>query len=406
MLISFRCPPNVKERIDVLLDSGRYPDFSSFCTVALENQLLLEETHSEKATAPHGAGSSIATSSRGRGRGERRTTRKDPPPAQKAAASGTSRVALVDNERTSGDDDLAQWKAETPLADFDLAHVPEKPPFELPTAFPDMFRLGETVPLERWLFGQYNRLLPAKASLRVLAAIATDGRDGLLLETVAQRASEWATLLGEYLRSLDRRFDTHRDDLLATAFPESGSEGEKGRLRYQNQFVGHTAKGEQGGLLIGLKFAVIQVHKNKPYIFPTTTGWEFARLRNPILDRLDGVIDGPPQKLSEEEVSFVVEHIRRRVPVELAAYRVMLSLIASGKTTPESLNEALAQYLGQGRKPDDERDFVATQRSGVIGRMTDLGLVSRERQSTRITYRLTARGAKLLEDINAISVAN
>src|SRR5436853_1441001 len=138
-----------------------------------------------------------------------------------------------------------------------------------------MFRLDEDIPLERWLFGQYNRLLPAKISLRALAGIAMEGRDELQLNSAAPRIAEVATRLGDYLRALDRRFGTHRDDALATAFPESGLEGQKGRVRYQNQFVGHTVKGEQGGLLVGLKLAIIQVHRNKPYILPTLAGWGF-----------------------------------------------------------------------------------------------------------------------------------
>ena len=48
MILSFRCSPEVKDRIDALIESGVYPDFSTFCMVALENQLILEEADSQR----------------------------------------------------------------------------------------------------------------------------------------------------------------------------------------------------------------------------------------------------------------------------------------------------------------------------------------------------------------------
>ncbi|HZY46791.1 MAG TPA: hypothetical protein VFE96_03235, partial [Candidatus Bathyarchaeia archaeon] len=287
--------------------------------------------------------------------------------------------------------------------EFDLSRLAEKPPFPLPEALPDMFRLDDEIPLDRWLFGQYNRLLPAKVSLRALAGIAMEGRDGLQLESAAPRIANAATRLGDHLRALDRRFDTHRDDALATAFPESTLEGQKGRVRYQNQFVGHTVKGEQGGLLVGLKLALIQVHKNTPYILPTLGGWAFSRLRNPILDEPIGT-DSPPARLSEEEIRFLVQHIKQHVPVERFAYRATLSQIAQGRNTPEQVNDGLARHLSDGKKIDDKQDFVSTQRSGVIGRMNDLGLLNRQREGTRITYHMTARGEEFLEEVRPIPV--
>src|SRR5215475_4324386 len=43
--MSFRCSPDLKNRIDALVRAGLYSDFSSFCATAVEDQLLLEAEH-------------------------------------------------------------------------------------------------------------------------------------------------------------------------------------------------------------------------------------------------------------------------------------------------------------------------------------------------------------------------
>lgn len=283
-----------------------------------------------------------------------------------------------------------------------LSDVREEPPFSLPSTFVDVFQPGQVVPVDRWLFGQYNRLLPAKLSIRALSVIANEGKESLVLSTVAPRIAEIAAKFGDHLRSLDRHFGSHRDDALATAFPDGGVEGQKGRVRYQNHFVGHMVKGEQGGMLVGLKLAFIQVAKNRPYILPTTAGWEFSRLANPLLDDSTGQ---KPLKLSDAEIGFLLDHIREHVPVEMFAYRVVLSLVSQGQNTPEPLNQHVAAFLPSGRSLDEEADLVTTQRNGVLGRLGDLGLMTRERQSTRIIYHLTTEGARFLEDVGTVHAA-
>src|SRR5262249_18071752 len=163
-----------------------------------------------------------------------------------------------------------------------------------------------------------------------------------------------------------RRFGHHRDDALATAFPSAGLEGEKGRLRFQNHFVGHTVRGEQGGMLVGLKLAAIQVVKNKPLIFPTEAGWQFACISNPLLDEPTG---SQQRRLAKEEITFLLEHIIAHVPVELFAYRVVLSIIDAGHNTPESLNDRLRLFRNPDRPGNKDDDFLATQKNGVLGRM-------------------------------------
>jgi Arc/MetJ-type ribon-helix-helix transcriptional regulator len=412
MIMSFRCPPKLKERVDALVAAGAYPDFSSFCVAAVENQLLLEEANpaGQSESRPDSPKNMIperpaffseaggVDGPRGRRRGRPRTSLSSffsPSEVRKQELTEMTVQTGKKQHELGGDHDIP--------TEFDLARLSKGPPFSLPSVVPDIFSQDQTVPIARWLFGQYNRLLPAKASARALAVISNEGRDSLVLGTVAPRIAELAAQLGEYLNSLDRRFGNHRDDALATAFPRIGVEGEKGRVRYQGHFVGHTVKGQQGGMLVGLKLAAIHLIKNKPHIFPPTAGWEFARLLNPVLD---ATVDQKCTTLNDGEVAFLLRHIRENVPVELFAYRVLLSLIGGGRNTPESVNEGLSKYLESGKSVEDEQDFISTQKNGVLGRMGDLELVARERQGTRITYHLTPAGKAFLDEIGRVAAAS
>lgn len=378
MIVTFRCPPHLKEQADALISSGKYPDFSTLCVIALENQILLEETHKESSTL---IGKNLLENN------PRKKTH------QKTEIEGTNQAHIQFDDTTKGGN-----KIEIPSV-FLLTSIPKEPPFELPSSGADIFRPHQEVPINRWIFGQYNRLLPAKVSIRALSIISKEGKGNLALDLVAPRIAECAAELGEYLRALDRRFLHHRDDALATAFPEKGTEGQKSRVRYQNHFVGHMVKGEQGGLLAELKLAVIHLIKNKPHIIPTNAGCEFARFSNPVLDAMGAEFT---TRFGPEEIKFLLQHISKNVPVELFAYRVILSLIANGMNTPEAVNQGLSPYLSNGKKFEDELDFISTQRGGVLGRMIDLTLVDRVRKRTRISYYVTPTGKEFLDRVGTI----
>lgn len=393
MITSFRCPPQIKGQIDILIRKGRYPDFSAFCVVALENQLLLEDASDDTSPSPGHPADQGPAMRRRRERLKKSPATPKSPPSYEMDSTGLN----LGNGQPSADvsDFTKRWPG------FSIGFLAEKRPFPLPDSYADIFESATRIPPDRFLFGQYNRLLPAKVSIRALSAIALEGRLALGLERVAPRIAELAAAFGTYLKGLDRKFGTHRDDALATAFPEEGLDGQKGRLRYQNHFVGHTVKGEQGGLLVGLKLATIQVIKNKPHILPTSAGWEFARLNNPLLDT---AIPDAPVKFSQEEISFLLDHIRQHVPVERFAFQLLMSLIVAGRQTPESLTRALLSYLESAQTREEQRDFVSTQRTGLTGRMADLGLLIHERNGTRITYKLTASGKQFLDLIGPVDI--
>lgn len=369
MILQFRCPPDIKTKIDDLVRKGLYPDLSAFCVIALENQLLLEEG----ASPVRAAVSSKDAAAEETARSARSESRARPRARRSAHSNG------IPSECT-------------------LAQFPQNPPIPLRDQLTSVFSPTDTVPVNRWLAGYYNRLLPAKVSCRALVNLTRDGKVSFLVDEIAPLIAEVAAQVGEHLRGLDEELKSHRDEALSIAFPEPGERGAKGRLRFQNHFIGQMVKGQQEGLLVGLKLAFMEVKRNKPVITPTQAGWDLARLPNPILD--NGA--GKPQALSPQEIEFLIGHIERNVPVELFAYRLILSLIKDGNDSPESTNHALMKYVNASKLSGEVETYIATQRGGVLGRMKDLQLIQRDRMGTTFRYHISDRGAAFLAKVGEV----
>jgi hypothetical protein len=249
------------------------------------------------------------------------------------------------------------------------------------------------VPLHRWIFGQYNRLLPAKVSCRGLANLLPRTGNGIdIVEASSVITGEIATL-GNYLQWLDKKYGLGRDQSLVTAFPTSGTGIEKSLQRYSSQFVGNINKnGQLTGLLTDYKL-VNRLGSRGSRIELTEVGWKFAQLQNPVLD--DGPAS-PQEKLSSEEISLLVIHIAEAVPAEAFAFRMIIKAIKSGAATPESLDLYLHEHVAASDSREFRSSFLSSQRSGAVSRMTDLGLVERKREGVRVYYQATDRGIEFV----------
>ena len=296
---------------------------------------------------------------------------------------GPRQVRVKDDVKLSVDGIPQLFTAPNPVSE-----IPALAPFPN-----DLFAIGQDVPVDRWIFGQHNKLLPVKATCRALARLMLAGsRDNLRLEKAASEIASEAVRLGDYLRHVDTISEVHRDDALSFAFPYTDSpNGDKSRLRYANQFVASVTKqGTLAGLPIELKLAN-RDHSRNPQLLLTEAGWQFAMMVNPILDSRK---DGKQPRFSDEEASFLVEHIRAHVPAEAFAFGVVLRAVTDGANTPEKLDDALQQYLPKRDEKPFTRAFLTTQRAGVVSRMVDLGLVHRLRDGINVTYEVTAKGSE------------
>jgi hypothetical protein len=367
MVICIDCSTKTKDELDELLRLGQYRDYGEAIAIAISNLLALH--HSMTNAKAIVLGSSPEHGNRDRGVAQAAPPAREPRTRRTAAGSPSIPAIFRSTE-------LDQ-------PGCDLAPMPN-----------DSFAFGQMVPIDRWIFGQHNKLLPLKASVRALAVLLNAESSGVSLSRAATEIAQEAETLGAFLRQVDENHGFIRDEALSTAFPSDSADINKSRLRYANQFVGSINKhGQLRGFPIDLKLVNYRGSK-EPKLVLTEPGWYFAKLHNPILDGVPGSTD----RLSEAEREFLIKHIRTNVPVEEFAFGAVLSALTEGAAAPEDLDHALAKYLPARTEKPLSQAFLSTQRAGAISRMGDLGLVERIRDGLRVSYKVSDRGNQYLQE--------
>jgi hypothetical protein len=369
--------------LDSLVESEQYKDYSEAISSGLENLVVLQrELSGEGALIIESRDGAVSLSSQ--------------PKSGKASKRGkmVQRAKGATAKKDLGSQAFPRnIPTQVPeIFQFDNSNMPATSPANAPG---DVWAMGQKVPLERWIFGQYNRLLPVKASCRALAHLLDGKPNGVSLDEAASRISEEALTLGSFLAHRDMQNGTKRDEALSTAFPSPDRESEKSRLRYSNQFVASISKqGKVSGLLMDLKLINHTGTKN-PRVKLTEAGWDFAKLRNPVFD---GDTPGTTRKFTAEERSFLLNHISSSVPAEDFAYRTIIAAVDGGAQTPDKLDAALQEHVSQDADRGLTKSFLASQRSGAVSRMADLELITRERDGVKVFYVVTDLGKQYTQD--------
>lgn len=390
MIVCFRCTVETKDQLDSLLATGTYRDIGEAIAAAVRNQVLMEQEVADKGVVVIG-GDSVPFSPPAPPI-QMNGHQKEKPPMKHVKSAPPAKKEKVTEPAVAVLEPPAEPQV-PPI--FQLQGFPEEPPKGLAELPADMWSNDQNIPLDRWVLGQFNRLLPAKVNVRALIRLFLDSPKGLEIGIAASAIAAQAAVLGDYLRQLDVKQGGSRDDALATAFPSAEEGAEKGRTRYANQFVVYqNSKGELSGLMMDLKLINVVPQRKERKIVPTQVAWDFAALPNPLLD---GGPNGSMGKFSPQERSFLIWHILRSVPVEAFAYRVILEAVREGHTSPEQIDTALKAYLDQGRAGDLSQSFLASQRSGAVSRMSDLGLIERRREGVRVYYSATEDGLTFLD---------
>lgn len=382
MIICFQCSPETKEALDKLVSSGHYKDYGDAISMAINNLAVLQNQISKEGILFIEEEKPKASVGKPRIVEEKHSIKKDIKTEDK-------------NREINYEVKKAQEEFRMDIPEVFRILVDEHEPKEFAKLPADNWIRGQVIPLDRWFFGQYNTLLPAKASCRALASLLIDNPSGVELPEAAESIANNAALLRDYLTKLDEKWDTKREDAISTAFPKTGPNLDKSKLRYANQFVGSINKqGQITGLLASMKLINLTMEKNN-LIRLTEPGWEFSRLRNPVLD--EGQLK-EVKKFSELEIQFLLRHISKTVPKEDYAYMIILALIDEGINNPSRIDTALKMRipLSAGRKLS--QSFLSAQRSGTISRMTDLCLIERERDGINMSYKITSSGKDYLND--------
>lgn len=260
---------------------------------------------------------------------------------------------------------------------------------------PDQSRLDDGP-----LWGQYNRIFPVKLTLRVLAnelrnqavhatsQVDGSGEEWVSMDRFADEVSDLAREYGLKISQVDKNESRGRGEKLSAALP-IGDDAQKSKKRFKSHFVGYA---EQNGNLAGAapKLRLVNIPEDSRAIMGITEpGLKFAELWNPLLD--GGV--SSDRSLAEDEVTFYLEHVRESLPSEFKAMQFTAEAIAAGDNRPDSLSSRIASLNEEWSEAQS-----STVRSGLVSRMSELGLVKRERVGQRrIEYKLSKKGTESLE---------
>ncbi|MGA8858279.1 MAG: hypothetical protein WB643_14080 [Candidatus Bathyarchaeia archaeon] len=237
------------------------------------------------------------------------------------------------------------------------------------------------------LWGQYNRFLPVKIVVRVVAnLLRRNASEYVLLSEVHEVAAATARRLGKETARNDKLLGHKRGTIISAGLPMSKEDKSASRFKYQ--FVGYATADKVEGAAPVLKFLDITKKEGTVLLGITDYGLKFASFSNPVIDNHD--YSSP---LSEDEVSFLLNHIALQVPGEARLIHFILDKVAKGRKTPEALNDSIRAEYGAVWKGKNEQ---ATMRSGAVSRMSELGLLKREKDGVKVTYLLTERGQQYL----------
>jgi len=376
MLICFDATLEAKMALDTILATRQFRDISEAVSMALVNYSVIYQTVSQagRIFPPDGPGpsaDSVKVATAASSRPPSRTTSAHTTPAAVAASEIPDAFML----KTTTTDRITLLQAPP---------VPDAGATSLPPA--------------QWLFGQFNKFLAPKATCRALLNLLLENPAGIPVAEASNKISYAACGLGDYLKVLDDRLQSRREEAFSAAFPSSAIEGGgESRLRFGNQFVANIRQEHLAGFPAALRLVAIDTAKD-PRLSLTKAGADFAILENPVLDAHG---TPPARKLSQAEINFLLNHIIHCVPEETSAYAAILDAIQSGANTPDTVDKYLRQRFKLPTEQAITKTFLTTQRTGAISRLADLGLVAREKKGLRVTYLVTPPGSELRAQIKS-----
>jgi len=338
------CSNYIHQRVIELIAEGRYTSMQDFALTAFQNQLVIEDTEVGIQD--------VAETSSGQ----------------------TQEQLAVDYSNMQKKLTNKDWS-------LDLINTSKIQPVDL----------SGPIDKEDWIFGQINRVLPIKFAVRMLMLLLQEKGQWIPLDWFHQKASSKAREYGTLLAELDEKENRKRDEKLSVGFP-TGSVS-KSIDRYITQFLGYvkSTTGDPVGALPLLRFAEINKSDSGEYsIGITLPGLEFGRLQNACIDNIDMMTS-----MSDDETEFYIEHVSNYVPFEAEALFTLLSLINQGKRDPSQLDNSIKDLF-----PNWSDSQISTNRSGVIGRAWDVGLIEKIKDGLYVKYALSNKGVNALDTLS------
>ena len=253
------------------------------------------------------------------------------------------------------------------------------------------------------LSGYFNRILTVKYVLRMMATLTLssdsfDSKEGwdetpdesVKLSDLREKSWKTASYAKDTLLLMDKLLESKRIEgpKISVGFPNKDT---KSKERFVSQFVGSRRKNELTGALFEMGFASVRsfMGMSTEEVWFTTFGWHFALMENPVLDQTEGWEKG--NRFSDDEVKFLLEHFRRNVPAEWDFILSIADMIRNGFNESLTINGYLIEKRGW------NANKASVYRTGVIGRMQEMGLIQRIKSGTKVEFVLTESGESLLK---------
>ncbi|MBN3033091.1 MAG: hypothetical protein JW873_03250 [Candidatus Saganbacteria bacterium] len=241
-----------------------------------------------------------------------------------------------------------------------------------------------------WLWGQTNKIFPIKLGLRVLLVLTNEWIE---LDVFKKKATEVAIEYGYRLRAYENKEGGSRDSKISAGLP-ANLKADSSQKRYQLHFLAYTRKDNKlDGAMSYLRFTNIKKNeKGRPIIGLTQAGIDFAKIISPVIDQ-----QNYQTSLNIDEINYYLNHAIENVRGEGSAILWLLSTLNKGVNKREEINAAIRDKYRWGASAA----VINTQRSGLMSRMYELGLILKEKDGINVNYGVSKAGEKLLTDIGA-----
>jgi hypothetical protein len=150
-----------------------------------------------------------------------------------------------------------------------------------------------------------------------------------------------------------------------------------------------------------MEIGFITIDSSSGEVRLTGEGANFALEANTIIDMhieddnfQKFIEDYGHQPLTGSERTFLLKHINTNLPGEWKLMEQIANLIHQGFNRPKALDEKLMEMNNW------DMTMASQMRNGIMGRMQELSLISREKEGREVTYHFTSdeEGKKILVD--------
>lgn len=359
----------VFEEVKALVEKGLYGSPEQFLEIAAFNQLSLERGV-KPADLPV------------RSRPSSTSQAKGAPREQNADARPHRRTGMASRPRSSrsGGDDLSERHVSAVLTRFSIAKCRD---LQLPPMS------AEPRPSSERLWGQVNRLFPLTLACRWIAVASADAGAWLKHEALSEGLVRDAANLGSILAACDAKANRKRDEPLGTGLPRRGNLASHDR--FLSQYIARTTRTEDiyPGAICQYALATFDGDR----LILTEPGLALSKIANPILEldphrAVEVLSSGAIATLSDRERDFFVKQALAFVPGELRDLRAILRAIIDHHATPDTLLTAARPDLPQHWSHMMTRTHV----TGVVARLTEMGLIRRKWEGRNAHYEPTSSG--------------